>query len=69
MGTVVRLDAFRAGSTLRRAAERAPSHPALRWLGGDGLAHSRGSDGDALCGLEVEGVALPGTGLCPECFR
>ena len=68
MSNVVSLDAHRASAVLRRAAERAPRHPALRWEGGDGLAHTRREDGLAGCGLTIEGVALPGTGLCPECF-
>lgn len=69
MGDVVSLEAYRVGATLRRAAERAPSHPALRWEAGDGLAHRRARDGRTGCGLTVDGVALAGTGLCPECFE
>lgn len=69
MGEVVSLEAYRVGATLRRAAERAPSHPSLKWEAGDGLAHRRASEGLAACGLAIDGIALPGTGLCPECYQ
>lgn len=79
MGEVVSLavERERRSAVLRVAAERAASHPALRWLAGSDTsrAHLRvpevrpGQPARPRCGAEgrltVAGRSVP---LCPECY-
>jgi hypothetical protein len=71
VANVVSLAAERAKRVLNRVAGP-PNHPALRWLGADGLAHRRGDNDMAVCGATAlvggtGGVALPGTLRCAVC--
>lgn len=70
MGEVVSMSAYRAGAVLRRAAEHAPTHPALfmRWAAADdGLSHDRAFEGLTQCGLHITGVCVEDLEPCPEC--
>jgi hypothetical protein len=72
MGDIVSLTARRAchGGAVA-AVERAPTHPALRWVVGDVwyLAHRRGRSGGAACGMPGGLIlAPPGVPLCSSCY-
>jgi hypothetical protein len=55
---------------MRAAAERAVTHPALRWTAGDDdpTAHRRGRDGAACGAPGVLRLADADAHLCPDCY-